>query len=84
MRPPRHIALCSLTLVVLGSTACSAGTPAAPASPAATGQVATAQPTPSQADNGPAPQDIQVVVTTPILGSIAADILACADQGSIE
>lgn len=69
MRAPRHIALCSATLVVLGLSACSAGTPAAPA---------------SQAAGAPALQGIRVVVTTPILGSIASGILACADQGSVE
>jgi len=69
MRAPRCIALCSATLVVLGLSACSAGTPAGSASPAGT---------------APASQDIQVVVTTPILGSIASAILACANQGSME
>ncbi len=69
MRTPRYIALCSAALVVLGLSACSAGPPAGSASPGGT---------------APASRDIQVVVTTPILGSIASAILACANQGSVE
>lgn len=83
MRIRRLIAIGTPALLSCGLVGCTS-TPASTATGETSSMAATTASAPGSAPSAADTPSLQIVVTTPILGSIANSIVTCAGQGAVE
>jgi len=83
MRVRRLIAIGTPALLTCGLVGCTS-TPASTATGETSSMAATTASAPGSAPSAADTPSLQIVVTTPILGSIANSIVTCAGQGAVE